>query len=173
MASESSRDAFPWGSVSFALGLAAVFGYYAQNVYAEARGATDWMLIVPAAGIGIAALLIIAGTKAIDWGRRRQASSASPPIDASDRETDTTKTVAANQDTPRLALLFMGLLTLYVVLIPSIGFDLGSLIFVFLSLYLQGERRLWLLAGFSVAVSSIVVLIFIVVLGIRLPTLLI
>lgn len=151
-------NAFPWGNVLFALGIAIAFGIYAQSVYANARGVTDWLLIVPAAGIGITALLINASIKVIDWYQGRHADSSSQ---------------ATGGEASLPALLFMGLLTLYVALIPVIGFDLGSVLFVFLGLYLQGERRWRVLIGFSLAVSTLVVIIFIELLRVQLPTLLI
>nr|WP_163503383.1 tripartite tricarboxylate transporter TctB family protein [Halomonas socia] len=153
MATSIRRQRFPLGSVLFSLSLAAVFGYYAHGVHAAARGVTDWLLIVPAAGIGITALLVIVGTKVIDWYHQRDA--------------------AAEKDSSALpALLFMGLLALYVALIPVIGFDLGSLLFLCLALYLQGERRWWVITGFGLVVSATIVLLFIELLGVRLPTLL-
>lgn len=153
MATSSRRHGFPLGSVLFSLSLAAVFGYYAHGVHAAARGVTDWLLILPAAGIGITALLTIVGTKVIDWYRQRDA-------------------VAKEDPSTLPAVLFMGLLALYVALIPVIGFDLGSLLFLCLALYLQGERRWWVIVGFGVVVSATIVLLFIELLGIRLPTLL-
>ncbi|MCE9663214.1 tripartite tricarboxylate transporter TctB family protein [Halomonas sp. M5N1S17] len=153
MATSIRRQRFPLGSVLFSLSLAAVFGYYAHGVHAAARGVTDWLLILPAAGIGITALLVIVGTNVIDWYRQRDA--------------------AAQEDPSTLpAVLFMGLLALYVALIPVIGFDLGSLLFLCLALYLQGEKRWWVIVGFGVVVSATIVLLFIELLGIRLPTLL-
>ncbi|MBD3894493.1 tripartite tricarboxylate transporter TctB family protein [Halomonas sp. ML-15] len=155
MTTSPRQHGFPVGSVLFSLSLAAVFGYYAHGVHAAARGVTDWLLIVPAAGIGITALLVIVGTKVIDWYRQRHA------------------TIAAEDDPSALpAVLFMGLLAIYVAAIPIIGFDLGSLLFLCLALYLQGERRWWVIVGFGVVVSATIVLLFIELLGIRLPTLL-
>lgn len=160
MASENRQEQFPLGNVLFALALAAAFGYYAHDVHADARGVTDWLLIVPAAGIGITALLINAGTKVIDWYRRRHM----PAHDVAN---------STSGASPVPAVLFMGLLTLYVALIPTIGFDLGSFLFICLALYLQGEKRWWVILGFSFAVSALVVMVFIELLNVRLPTLLI
>lgn len=153
MATSIRRQRFPLGSVLFSLSLAAVFGYYAHGVHAAARGVTDWLLILPAAGIGITALLVIVGTKVIDWYRQRDMAVAEDP-------------------SALPAVLFMGLLALYVATIPIIGFDLGSLLFLCLALYLQGERRWWVIVGFGVVVSATIVLLFIELLGVRLPTLL-
>lgn len=71
MTSENQLKQFPLGNILFALTLAATFGYYAYGVQAAARGITDWLLIVPAAGIGITALLINAGVEVINWSRCR------------------------------------------------------------------------------------------------------
>ncbi|KAA0012915.1 tripartite tricarboxylate transporter TctB family protein [Billgrantia pellis] len=155
MAASTQRHGFPLGSVLFSLSLVALFGYYAHDVHAAARGVTDWLLIVPAAGIGITALLVTVGTQVIDWYRQSDAAKH------------------AEGDASALpAVLFMGLLTLYVATIPIIGFDLGSLLFLCLALYLQGEKRWWVMVGFSALVSGIIVLLFVKLLGIRLPTLL-
>ncbi|WP_417419948.1 tripartite tricarboxylate transporter TctB family protein [Halomonas sp.] len=146
---------FPWGNVLFSMSLAAVFGYYAHGVHAAARGVTDWLLILPAAGIGITALLAITGAKVIDW--YRQVAPVSHH---------------ASDDSARPALLFMGLLALYVLSILIIGFDLGSFLFLCLALYLQGERRWWVIICFGLLVSVPIVVLFIELLGVRLPTLL-
>lgn len=161
MASENRREHFPLGNVLFALTLAVAFGYYAQDVRADARGVNDWLLIVPAAGIGITALLINVGVKVIDWYRRRHLP---------DQNVSSSK---AGDATTLPAVLFMVLLTSYVALIPTIGFDLGSFLFICLALYLQSERRWWVILGFSFAVSALVVMVFVELLNIRLPTLLI
>tara|TARA_R110001599_G_scaffold523_1_gene2305 strand:- start:8009 stop:8479 length:471 start_codon:yes stop_codon:yes gene_type:complete len=155
MAISIRRHSFPWGNVLFSLSLAAGFSYYAHGVHADARGVTDWLLILPAAGIGITALLVIVGTKVIDW--YRQVDAVSPGV---------------AEDSALPALLFMGLLAVYVSMIPIIGFDLGSFLFLCLALYLQGERRWWVIFGFGLVVSAPIVLLFIELLGIRLPTLL-
>ncbi|WP_447555480.1 tripartite tricarboxylate transporter TctB family protein [Vreelandella sp. EE22] len=152
MASSSLVRPFPWGNVLFSLVLAGAFYYYAQLVHANSRGVTDWMLVIPASGIGIAALLVVAGTKIIDWYKQKE------PV------TDAHQTVTYG------TVLFIGLLALYVVTLPLVGFDVGSLIFVALTLYLQGEKRWWLLAITSVTVSLIVTFVFVSLLNVRLPT---
>lgn len=155
---------FPGESVLFALSLTALFGYYAYSVHAEARGMTDWILILPAAGIGITALLVIVGTKIIDW----YTATHRHPTDLSVDDANAPPAPASS----RPAVLFMGLLALYVALIPIIGFDLSSFLFLCLALYLQGEKRWWVIIGFGLVVSMTVALVFIELLNVRLPTLL-
>ena len=165
MANNQQTHRFPWESVLFALSLVALFGYYAYGVHADARGVTDWLLILPAAGIGITALLVIACVKVIDWYADRHQHSV-------DTAKDDTQTTSAASASSWPALLFMGLLALYVVLIPVIGFDIGSFLFLCLTLYLQGEKRWWVMVGIGLTVSLTVTLIFIELLNVRLPTLL-
>ncbi|MCB8887883.1 tripartite tricarboxylate transporter TctB family protein [Vreelandella malpeensis] len=154
MASSSLSRTFPWGNVLFSLALAGAFLFYAHGVYADARRATDWMLVIPVAGIGIAALTIGAGTKVIDWYRQGG------------------EVVDAHQAVTRETLLFIVLLALYVALLPVTGFDLGSMVFVALALYLQGERRGWRLLVVAALVATGVTLVFVHLLNVRLPTLL-
>ncbi|CAM3669096.1 tripartite tricarboxylate transporter TctB family protein [Halomonas sp. AOP12-C2-37] len=152
MTSSTFSRSFPWGNVLFSLTLAGAFFYYAHGVHAAARGATDWVLVVPVAGIGIASLLVITGTKIVDWYREHAHDSG--------------RTV------PVKTLLFMALLVLYVGALPFIGFDIGSFVFLALTLYVQGEKRWWVLLGSGVLVSFVVVLVFVQLLNVRLPTIL-
>ncbi|CAN0508470.1 unnamed protein product [Ectocarpus sp. 12 AP-2014] len=154
MTSSTFIRSFPWGNVLFSLVLASVFFYYARGVHAAARGPTDWMLIIPVAGIGIASLLVIAGTKIVDWYRDRE------------QVQDAGNSVAGK------TLLFMALLIIYVGALPIVGFDLGSFVFLALALYVQGEKRRWVLLGSGLLVSLMVVLVFVQLLNVRLPTIL-
>lgn len=165
MVDHQQAHRFPWESLLFALSLVVLFGYYAYGVHADARGVTDWLLILPAAGIGITALLVIACVKVIDWYADTHRLRA-------DVTKDDTQTTSGASTSARPALFFMGLLALYVGLIPVIGFDIGSFLFLCLTLYLQGERRWWVMAGIGLTVSLTVTLIFIELLNVRLPTLL-
>lgn len=152
MTSSLSVRTFPWGNVLFSLTLACVFFYYARDVHAAARGPTDWVLIIPVAGIGIASLIVVAGTKIVDWYREQSQ--------------------AAETSVKRQTLIFMALLGVYIVTLPVAGFDLGSFIFLALALYIQGERRWWVLLGSGALVSILITLVFVELLNVRLPTLL-
>lgn len=154
MTSSTFSRSFPWGNVLLSLTLAGAFFYYAHGVHAAARGATDWVLVVPVAGIGIASLLVIVGTKIVDWHREHEHAH------------DAGRTV------PVKTLLFMALLAIYVGALPFIGFDIGSFVFLALALYVQGEKRWWVLLGSGVLVSFVVVLVFVQLLNVRLPTIL-
>lgn len=146
--------AWPIGAVLFSLALSAAFVGYAADVHGKARGATDWMMVMPAAGIGVVALLV---SMLEDLrGRYR--------VQLADGGEDGAQTLRT--------LLFMALLCLYVAAIPFAGFDLASFVFLGAGLIVQGERRLWACLVFAAAVTVPVVWVFIHVLGVPLPTVL-
>lgn len=161
MSHHKSPATFPWGEVLFSLGLIAAFLIYARDVYVDARGLTDWLLILPAALLGSAALLVIVLLKLLDWYRHRNIGSNNKMV----AENNTLPAASAKQ-----AVIFIGLLAAYVALIPYIGFDIGSFLFLFAALRLQGERRWWFLLSFSAAVAGIVVYLFVELLAVRMPT---
>ena len=58
---------------------------------------------------------------------------------------------------------------LYVLLLPFLGFFLGTVIWMFSLAYLTGERRWWVLISFTGIVTIISYVIFWVFLGVSLP----
>ncbi|MEO3388161.1 tripartite tricarboxylate transporter TctB family protein [Mesorhizobium sp. CAU 1741] len=54
----------------------------------------------------------------------------------------------------------MGLLVLYVGMIPLAGIDVASFFFAAMSCWLMGERRLWVTAVFALGISAICVFAF-------------
>ena len=146
--------AWPIGAVTFSLALGAAFVGYAVDVYGKARGATDWMLVVPAAVIGVVALLVSIFEDI--WGTYR-AQAAGPGEDW--RQTLRT-------------LLFMALLCFYVAAVPFAGFDISTFVFLTAGLMVQGERRLWACLAFAAGVTVPVVWVFVQVLGVPLRTVL-
>ncbi|MGP9576125.1 tripartite tricarboxylate transporter TctB family protein [Halomonas sp. AOP42-D2-25] len=161
MSNHKSPATFPWGEVLFPLGLIAAFLLYARNVYVDARGLTDWLLILPAALLGSMALLVIIMLKLLDWYRHLNTDLDNGRI---------VESTTSSQGSPKQALVFIGLLAAYVALIPHIGFDIGSFLFLFAALRLQGERRWWVLLSFSTAVAGIIVYLFVELLAVRMPT---
>lgn len=150
------RPAWPIGALLFALALILAMAGYASDVASKSRGIADTILIVPAAAIGVVALLA-AILEDIAAARRVA------PDEAKARE-DAAQT--------RASLAFMALLAAYVAAIPYAGFDAATVVFLAASLALQGERRPHVLLGFAVLVTAPVVWIFVALLSVRLPTLL-
>ena len=158
MAGASSRTrAWPVGAVIFSLVLAAGFVAYALNIYAQARGATDWMMIAPAAAIGAVALLV-----SILEDIRAGSSLQEPAEGAAAGAESAGQTFRT--------VLFMALLCLYVAAVPFAGFDIASFVFLALALLVQGERRILVCVGFALLVTLPVVWLFVDVLHVALPT---
>lgn len=153
----TDRRAWPIGAVLFALALALAMVGYALDVSGKARGVADTILILPAAGIGIVALLV-AAMEDVAAARRRAA-----PTTAAARE-EAVQT--------RASLAFMALLAAYVAAIPYAGFDAATFVFLAAALALQGERRPLRLLAYAALVTAPVTWIFVAMLRVRLPTLL-
>jgi hypothetical protein len=151
----NERRAWPIGATIFALAMAALFAGYALDVVSKARGATDWMMIVPAAGIGTVALI---ASLIEDW---RAPARRQDPDEA-----------AAGTVQDIRALSFMAVLAVYVTAIPFAGFDIASFVFLATALLIQGERRPTVVLGFSLICAALVVWMFVSVLDVPLPTML-
>ncbi|MHC9237049.1 tripartite tricarboxylate transporter TctB family protein [Pseudooceanicola sp. 502str34] len=142
-----------WGALVFALVLAAALAFYAWSVMGVARGLTDYLLILPAAAIGVAATLWagiadLAPLKGLAQVTRR-------PL---------------REETKGIALLV--LTGIYACLLPWIGFDVGTALFIALALIIQGERSWWRLALAAVPGAALMTWIFTDLLMVRLPVLL-
>ena len=141
-----------WGAFAFALVLVAVMSIYAFSVIDVARRTTDWLLIVPAAGVGVLAAL---------WagiGDLRRSPRLAQMAEASRSETVR-------------PLILIALTLLYACTLPWVGFDLGTAIYILLCLLVQGERALWKLALASVGGAALISWIFVDLLMVRLPVL--
>lgn len=140
----------PMGAVIFALAAALAMAIYAWTVLEAARNAGDWLLIVPAAGIGIAALL---------WAATRDLRAV--------LRHRLRRLVLSGDDTkPALLLALIGL---YALALPFAGFDGATLVFLGLALRIQGERRLGLILLNAVIGTALLVWIFHGLLAVRLP----
>lgn len=147
------------GAVAFIAFLALVFIGYAYLVVENGRGLTDWILILPTAVIGVIAL-IFAG---IDDVAKAFASSR-----ATGKRDDTKKHTGHEGHTDFFLML---LVVAYAVLMPWLGFDVGTAVFIALALLVQGERRYWLIALVAVVGAQSLVFVFHDLLRIRIPTL--
>lgn len=142
-----------WGAFAFAMVLAAVMVFYAWSVIDVARRTTDWLLILPAAGIGAVAALW-AGV-----GDLRR----SPRLD---------QLVEATRSETVRPLILIALTLLYACTVPWVGFDVGTALFILLCLLVQGERSWWRLALASAGGAALMSWVFVDLLMVRLPVLL-
>jgi hypothetical protein len=140
-----------WGGVIFACLMAAVILGFAWSVVDAARRTTDWLLIAPGAVIAALAFLW-AGVADIRAPRRV-----------------TALTEAARSDAAQ-PIILIALTCGFAIVAPFIGFDLGSAIFIFLCLLVQGERSFWRLTLASIGGAALMTWIFAGLLMVRLPT---
>lgn len=81
------------------------------------------------------------------------------------RSTDEEVNLILNSTSALMLISFF----LYVLLLPFLGFFLGTVIWMFSLAYLTGERRWWVLISFTGIVTIISYVIFWVFLGVSLP----
>jgi hypothetical protein len=143
-----------WGAFLFALALAAAMLFYTWTVLDMARRTTDWLLIAPAAVIGVLAA-IWAGV-----GDLRKAPAVQ-------------RLVEASRDETVRPVILIGLTIAFACVVPFIGFDVGTAIFILLCLIVQGERSWWKLALAAVGGAALMTWIFVDLLMVRLPVLLV
>lgn len=67
-------------------------------------------------------------------------------------------------------LILLGLFALYVLLLPTLGLDVGSLLFLILALIANGERRPLFIVLYSLAFAAIVTILFKSILPYPMPT---
>lgn len=139
------------GALIFAVLVALALGIYAWTILEAARNPGDWLLILPAVGIGVTAL----AWAAIVDGRRLLRSGARPDLQ-----------MPEGVAKPVILLL---LIATYAITLPFAGFDIGTAIFLGLALLVQGERRLWLVLLNAVIGTALIVWVFHGLLRVRLP----
>lgn len=138
----------------FALAMIAAAAIYAWSVIDTSRGPQDWLMIVPATAICIAALLWAATSDTIRELAARQ------------------RAAAAERDGALLPVVLLVLICLYAAAIAFIGFDVATALFIAAALIVQGERRILWLAVSALGGTALLVWIFTGPLAVRLPTLL-
>jgi putative tricarboxylic transport membrane protein len=151
------------GEFAFATFLIAFVGWYFLDASTTSTSVENLILILPVSALCLVLyLVIVAGL----W-RCRASGAAAGPMDA-----------AAPHDSPdektkdRRAVALMGLTCLYVGAMAYLPFDLVTVVYLAMALWLNGERR-WPVVGlYSVSFGLFVVLGFQAMLSIPFPTLL-
>lgn len=146
------RRAWPFGAALFSLALALAMSGYAMDVLRKSRGIADWLMIVPAAVVGVVALAVSIGEDVL----------------ASLRGAGSTEAGETSQTYRSVA--FMAMLAAYVGAMPYAGFDVSTFVFLAAALFLQGERRPLVCLAFAALVTAFVVVVFVNLLRVRLHT---
>lgn len=152
--SAARRRAWPFGAALFSLALALAMSGYALDVLRKSRGMADWLMIVPAAVIGVVALAVSIGEDLL----------------AAFRSAGANETVAGERLQTYRSVAFMVMLAAYVAAMPYAGFDVSTFIFLAAALFLQGERRPLFCLSFAALVTAVIVVVFVNLLRVRLHT---
>lgn len=144
------------------LALLAVFGlfaiWYANDAWSAQAKIQNMLLIGPAAALSVVLIVILA---VAELRRIAQGTDAAP-----DPEIPPT-TFAARYGTPISACL----LAVYVLLMPVVGFDVATVVYVAVSMVLQGARDWRIILAFSLAAGLLPVWAIEEMLSIPVPTL--
>ncbi|UMA66775.1 tripartite tricarboxylate transporter TctB family protein (plasmid) [Roseivivax marinus] len=147
------RPAGRWSAFApglFALGLMAAVVIYLWSVLDASRGPQDWLMILPAGLVCIAALLWAGGSDVV-------------------RESRDTTGAGSERDSSLLPPALLVLICLYAPAAGLIGFDIATAIFIPAALVLQGERRPVDLGLASLGGTALLMWVFLDLLAVRLP----
>lgn len=111
--------------------------WYCYDAYSASSEIINLILIVPVTGIA----LVLCG---IEFVRQVKGQTAEPK----------------GLEPVSTMLPVISLFCLYVITLPWLGFDVGTLLFIALFLWLHGERRLQWVVGYSLVFALLVSLFF-------------
>jgi hypothetical protein len=147
---KAPRRRIPVGALLFGVFLALAMGAYAWSILDAARRTTDWLLILPVAGIGIFAIAfaIIDDVQQGRQGRQHKVGEGDARIGAA------------------LVVLVLG----FAGASPWLGFDIATGLFIALALILQGERRPHVVVPVALLTAGALVYLFKHVMGVPIPS---
>ena len=137
----------------------AVFAlWYANDAWSAQAKVQNMLLIGPAAAVSVIliAVLAVAELRRIARGTDAARAPETPPT-----------TFAARYGTPVAA----GLLAVYVLVMPFVGFDVATFVYIALSMLLQGARDWRIILAFSLVAGLLPVWALEEMLSIPVPTL--
>ena len=146
------------GHLALLAGFALFTIWYASDAWAAQAKVQNMLLIGPAAAL---ALILIAVLAVAEVRRIAKGTDAAEP---SDLPSDT---FAARYGTPLAAAL----LGVYVIVMPLVGFDVATVVYVAVSMVLQGARDWRVILAFSLAAGLLPVWALEEMLSIPVPTL--
>lgn len=132
------------GPLILALVIAVVAVIYVSNAYMSSSRIHNVIFIIPMAGIAVLLAGLVLSRTILRWRREPAAvAEAQEAPEAGDEP-------AVG---PLAILAMMALLMAYAFSIPWIGFDVASVIFMAACLWIQGERRPFVVAAMSLIFS--------------------
>lgn len=159
---ESRRRRTPdAGHLAVATGLIGWCVWYVYDTVTVARRFDNLAMVVLVAFVALLLYLIIVAQEFL-----------APPSPAGAGERGAADG-AGGRSAKRLRVAAMMILLVgYVALLPHLGFDAATFVFVALSLVMQGERRIWVAILYAAVFSAVVTLGFVLLVPFPVPTLL-
>ncbi len=148
-----------WGHLALAGFIASFCLWYLNDARSSSPRADNLLLILPASLLAIVLFVIIV-VKEIKLVR------IAPDVDSVVETTGRGPAIASNLHVPA----FMGIMGMYVLSMPYIGFDVATFLFMASSLLIQGERRWPVIVGFSLVFAVLVTWSFKMILSAPVPT---
>jgi hypothetical protein len=160
---ENSLRRVDWGHVTFVLFIAGSVSWYFLDAYTASSSIKNLILIAPASALA----LVLCVTLLIQDARKAFATPSDVPKPA----TASDKSAAAGEDKEEKqrgtwrAVAFIVAFGFYIGLLEVVGYDVATWLFIAATLILNGERRPWMILGFSMVFGSLAVWLF----GLLLP----
>ena len=149
-----------WGHVAFVVFIAVTVVWYFADAYAASATVANLILIAPATALalGLCALILVSQIRATLAGAPSEAPSTDGPK-------------AAWGFARYRPMAFIGVFGLYILGLVTIGYDVASWLFIAATMALNGERRLWMIVGYSVGFGTLAVWLFGLIIPYPMPTL--
>ncbi len=125
--------------------MAVIIIWYMMDAYAASSKVANLLLIVP---LGVISLGFLVGIVIQILPGLLKAEKGDTPTESKKEE--------QTKENAKKIFLAMGLLALYVLIIPSVGFDIATFLFIGVMLFVQGERKWTWLIGFPLIFSFLV-----------------
>lgn len=146
MSHENWLKRMDWGHVAVVLGIALGIALYLANAMQASSRVGNLVLILPASVLGLILCVIILASIVRDAVHAVKSGEPAPEAEP-----------LYERMRP---ILMLALFALYILLLPVLGMDLGSVIFIALALIANGERRPVFIAVYSVLFAVVVTLLF-------------
>lgn len=160
-----------WGHVAFVLFIAGTVSWYFFDAYTASSSIKNLILIAPASALALllcVVLLVQDFRKALlastGTGESAAAEAATPAPAEKERR-------ASERRSSYRAIAFIVVFGFYVGSLEFIGYDVATVLFIAVAMFMNGERRPWMLIGFSVVFGGLAVWLFGLLLPYPMPTL--
>lgn len=146
------RKRFDIGHATFVLFITSFVIWYFIDAYSASSSIQNLILIAPASALALVLCAIVLF----------QIFSApkSPAPEKVPEKGDEAGTETVDGWKRFRSPIFIVLFGLYILTMDVIGFDVATFLFVAAAMFLQGERRLWVIAGYSLGFGTLVILVF-------------